>query len=296
MGESAVRMSRRASLGLLAGAAGVAASRPVATVDSYDLRIPKTRVEAYLRMRSRLDGKQTFMPYRATIFGKPEGKVAVPLFNVEGFSWTKATRTSDSSYRLDGVEAGYFLDLVTRQPLNRWTNPLNGLETTVKHYRTWAHSIVTTKGLEPIQEGPRPPGTLITANTGEPTVMNGKVWMHEDLFAQFPSRPKESFADPLQYFGPLLTATSLATWCADLADLANSAMSFVPTLLSYQTLGSWRPFMRMGSVPGLISWRMFGVKAPSLDGVPKHLRDRVLVDYPDFLSKETADTVKSPGT
>ena len=45
------------------------------------------------------------------------------------------------------------------------------------------------------------------ANTGEPTVMNGKVWMHEDLFAQFPSRPKDSCADPLQYFGPLLTAT-----------------------------------------------------------------------------------------
>jgi hypothetical protein len=34
---------------------------------------------------------------------------------------------------------------------------------------------------------------------------------------------------------------------------------------------------------------MFGAKASSLDGVPAALRERVLADYPDFLSKVKAD-------
>lgn len=290
------RPNRRVSLGLLAGAAGMAASSPGAAAARLDLADPRTRMEAYLRMRARLDGVKTFMPYKGTIFGKPEGKVAVPVFDVEGFSWAKATRLSDGNYRLDGVEAGYFLDRKTQQPLDAWTNPLNGLATKVTHYRSYSHALVTPDGLEPIREGPLPPGMAFTASRGEPTVMNGTVWMHEDLVGTFPSRPKETFADPLYYFAPMLTATSLATWSADLADLANPRKAFVPSMLSYQTLGSWRPFMRMGSTPGLISWRMFGQKAETIDGVPKHLRDRVMAEYPDFLTKEKATEVKPIGT
>lgn len=287
--------SRRTSLGLLAGfAAAVAAPTPspAATLTSaaglgatLDLTNPQTRLRAYLRIRCRLDGKPTYMPYRGTIFGKPEGKTAVALFDVAGFSWSTVTQVGESRYRLDSVEAGYFLDRASGEPLVRWVNPLNDLETTVRHYRSWAHMMVGPEGLEPLRDGPAPEGVQVTATAGEPTIMNGTVWMHEDLIGQFPSAPQPSFSDPLQYFGPMLTATSLATWCAALADLIDAAAPYVPSMFSYQTLGSWRPFMRMGSAPGLISWRMFGAKGSSLDAVPTALRERVLADYPDFLTK-----------
>ncbi len=290
------RPSRRLSLGLMAGAAGLAAGGSAAAAPRFDLADPKTRMEAYVRMRARLDGVQTFMPYKGTIFGKMEGRAAVPVFDVEGFSWARATRQPDGNYRMDGVEAGYFLDRETHQPLDTWVNPLNGLTCKAKHYRSYSHAIVTPAGLQPIREGPLAAGIEMSANTGEPTVMNGTVWMHEDLIGTFPNRPKADFADPLEYFGPTLTATSLATWSASLADLANPKMAFVPTLLSYQTMGSWRPFMRMGSAPGLISWRMFGQKAETIDGVPKALRDRVMAQYPDFLTREKAEAPKIIGT
>jgi hypothetical protein len=118
--------------------------------------------------------------------------------------------------------------------------------------------------------------------------------MHEDLIGQFPNAPQASFADPLQYFGPVLTASSLATWSAPLTELADPKADFVQSMLSYQTLGSWRPFMRMGSTPGLISWRMFGAKAATVDAVPAALRARVLADYPDFLTKLVADKAPRP--
>ncbi len=293
-------LSRRSSLGLLVGAvaAGSAAAAktpgPVGARLELPLGDPAFRLEAYLRLRCRLDAQQTFTPYRGTIFGKPEAQVAVPLFDVEGFSWTRATQLESLRYRLDSVEAGYFLDRVTGQPLDRWTNPLNGLETTVKHYRSYAHIAVTPDALEPLTEGPRPAGTFLSATMGEPHILGDHLWMHEDLIVQFPSRPKASFSDPLEYFGPSVTATSLASWSAAVADVADRRLSFVPTTLAYQTLGSWRPFMRMGSAPGLISWRMFGAKVASLEEVPAALRERVLRDYPDFLTRDSADASPRP--
>ena len=299
MSDPNPRMNRRASIGLIAAAAGAVGTRSVAAIPAtatYDPSDPVTRVETYVKLRSRMDGQKTFMPYYATIFGKPEGKAAVPLFDVEGFSWSKATRLGEGKYRLDGVEAGYFIDPQTRKPLGKWTNPLNGLETSVKHYRSWAHQIAAPEGLSNPERQPLPPGAAFAQVMGGPTTFAGKVWMHEDLYGTFPNKPKNSFADPLEYFGPVLTGTSLATWSADLADVANPRLAFVPTMLSYQTLGSWRPFMRMGDAPGLISWRMFGVKQPTIQGVPKHLRERVLAEYPDFLTKESATEKKLIGT
>lgn len=282
-------MTRRQTFAVLGGAAGVLAASPTpAASGEFDLTDPPTRTRAYVRLRGRLDGHKTFMPYRGTIFAKPEGEVAVPVFDVEGFSWTKATALQDGGYRLDSVEAGYFLDRATGKPLDRWTNPLNGVVTTAKHYRSFSHISVATGGIEPIRDTPPPAGTRFTATMGEPTVMNGKVWMHEDLIGQVPNRPKASFADPLEYIGPTITGTSLATWSADLADLADPRLAFVPAVLSYQTIGNWRPFMRMGTAPGVISWRMYGVKQPSIDGVPPPLRERVLAEYPDFLERERA--------
>jgi hypothetical protein len=287
MDEHQPPMRRRDVLGLLAGAALFTPGAHAANPAPLALEDPQQQMLAYLRMRTRLDGAQTFMPYRGTIFGKPEGATAVPLFDVEGFSWERATRLDATTYRLDSAEAGYFLDRTTGQPLGHWTNPLNGLETEVKHYRSGAHLLVRPGSIEPITSGPPPEGTSFSASMGLPTVMNGHVWMHEDLIGRFPSPPRVKFPDPLQYFGPVLTASSLATWCSRLADLADPARDFVPTTLAYQTLGSWRPFMRMGSAPGLISWRMFGAKAQSVDAVPPALRERVLREYPDFLAKET---------
>ena len=276
--------NRRESLALMA--AGTSAALASATASAAAAG-PDDSLRTYLRIRSRLDGKPAFYPYRGTIFGRPFGRSAVPLFDVEGFSWNRLTALLDGRYRIDAAEAGYFLDRSTGLPLTGWTNPLNGLATTAKHYHSFAHVIVSDGKLEPIT-GPSPvPDMQVTMTMTPPTTINSHIWIHEDVIAHFSNKPAASFADPLEYAGPMLEAASLATWCADLSDLADTRRAFVPATLSYQTLGSWRPFMRMGDTPGLISWRMFGTKEPGLDRVPPHLRDRVLKDYPDFLTRDS---------
>lgn len=275
-----VMFNRRDGITVLAFGAGLLLGPMTeargASLSSDDLR-------TYLRIRSRVDGKPVFYPYRGTIFGKEFGHSTVPLFDVEGFSWDRLTVVADGQYRIDSAEVGYFLDRQTGLPLTNWVNPLNGVETQVKHYRSSAHIAVSAGKLEPILAGAAPAGLEIAASMSAQTRMNGKVWIHEDIIAKFPNKPQSTFSDPREYVGPMLEGTSLATWSADIADLANEKRVFVPAMFSYQTLGSWRPFMRMGTAPGAISWRLFGVKEQTIDRVPAALRDRVLREYPDFL-------------
>jgi hypothetical protein len=275
-------VNRRVALGIIAAGAGASLADKSAAASIFDLSDPKTRLESYIRLRSRIDGKKTFVAYRGTIFGKPEGRAAHALFDVEGCSWSQSVKLAPLLYRIDTAEAGYFVEPLTREPLDQWVNPLNGLTTTVKHYNSSAHVVASPEDLQLAPITPLPPGATIKASMGVPTLMDETVWMHEDLIATFPSRPKSDFADPLEYFGPTLTSTSLATWSAEAQELSNQSLPFVKARLSYQTLGSWRPFMRMSDTPGLISWRMFGVKIDSFDAVPLKLRNRVLQANPQF--------------
>jgi hypothetical protein len=268
-------------------AAGVSAAAMPATAICAAVAGVTDPLLTYLRIRSRLDGKRAFYPYRGTIFGRPFGRSAVPLFDVEGFSWDRLTPVSEGHFKIDTAEAGYFVDPKTRLPLDRWINPLNGVETQVKHYRSFAHVIASDGKLEPVM-GPTPvPGLQMTATMTPPTILNDRIWVHEDLIVRFPNKPATAFADAREYAGPTLEAASLATWSADVRDLADKEKTFVPATLAYQTLGSWRPFMRMGNTPGLISWRMFGSKEPSVERVPNTLLERVLRDYPDFLTRNS---------
>lgn len=267
------------------GAAAQAPMQPPSTAPVLNLADPAIRLATYVRIRCRLDAEPAFMPYHGTIFGKPEGHVAVPLLDVAGFSWTRAHRIEESTYRLDTSEVGYFLDRETGEVLNHWTNPMNGLKVVPKPYHSSMQVIVDRTGLKPVAPQSLPPGTQMTWNAGRPTVLNGHVWVHEDVIGRYPNRPRESFADPREFFGPVLTATSLATWSASVTDLLDRSRAFVPSMFSYQTLGSWSPFLRMGATPGLLSWSLFGAKGESIDAVPSWLRNRVLREFPDFLPR-----------
>ena len=278
-----IRMTRRVQLGLM-GAAVVTVPALGATARKLDLNNPKDKLEAYARLRSRSDGKPAFMAYRATIFAKVEGELAVPCFDVEGCAWSKITRIDDAHMEFANVEAGYYLDRATGEPLDVWRNPINGLDCKIKHYRSFQYSVATADATQPKQERAIP-GLEYKGVVPPAQIIGDQVWMFEDLFVKMPNKPKESFADPLEYVGPNIVSTSLATWTAEVSDLNDPKMAFVPSTLSYQTLNSWRPFMRMGTTPGVFTWRMQGVKLEKRDGIPERLRARVVKDYPDFFEK-----------
>jgi hypothetical protein len=267
----------------MTGVAATGAVRP-AMAAKVDVTNPQDKLDAYVRLRGRTDGKPAYMWYRATIFAKVEGEPGVPIFNVEGCAWSRATRLEDGRWKLDNVEAGYYLDRATGQPLDTWVNPINGLTCRIQHYRSFQHVIATADNVERA-EANNVPGLSFVGTVPQATVLGDQIWMSEDLQVKAPNKPKESFADPLEYTGPFITSTSLATWCGRLSDLANPKLGFVPATLSYQTINSWRPWLRMGTTPGVFTWRMQGVKLPRREDIGAEFRARVVKDYPDFFER-----------
>ncbi len=273
-------LTRRSTLAgiTFAGISPVAA----AAASGLDLTTPAGKLRAYAQIRSRADGKPSFTVYRGTIYAVPDGQPGVPIFDVEGCSWHRTERIDDTHYKASLVEAGYYLDRATGQPLDIWRNPINGLDCKVQHYRTFQYSTLRPDAIE--RAAAPAPGMQFRGVVPPANQIGDQVWMQEDLFVRIPNKGVETFADPLEYSGPFVTATSLATWTAKVTDLTSGA-GFVPSTMHFQTANSWRPFMRMGTTPGIFSWRMMGVKRPTRDGVPAALQARILKDYPDFFDR-----------
>ena len=63
--------------------AGMASGGAVAST-KIDFSDPQQKLDAYVRMRNRGDGKKSYTRYSGTFFGKIEGDVTVPLVGKVG--------------------------------------------------------------------------------------------------------------------------------------------------------------------------------------------------------------------
>ena len=131
------------------------------------------------------------------------------------------------------------------------------------------------------------PGTHFEGRINEPVVSGELVWSSETLIVKGPAGPPAS-DDPLQSGLPVFTATSLDTYQARLADLDDSTDRWIPASRSYQTLGSWYPWMRMGHEAGGISFQMIGRKLAALDEMPAELRRLIDDRHPGWLDEHGA--------
>lgn len=265
----------------LAGAASLTAvgSARQSRASSIDFSDPQQKLDAYVRMRNRGDGRWSFTRYSGTFFAKVEGEVTVPLMGIEGFSRGRMQKQPDGTYLYNLEEAGYHTDLNTGEVLDEWTNPLNTLTVRPKHYRSGQTSIFTPTSVLP-QIDPWPAGLEYNGVVSPVTVIGDSAWCSEDLFVKFPN-PRERFDDERQWSGPYRISTSLATHSVSLSDLENREQPYVQSTMAYTTINSWRPWMLMGQTPGVISWRLKGRKFES----PEHmnydwLMRRVSADHP----------------
>lgn len=275
-------VNRRTALAGVGAAALMSSSRGTHAASSpIDFSDPQQKLDAYVRMRNRWDGKKSYTRYSGTFFMKVEGEVAIPILGVEGMSWGRCQRQPDGTYLYSMQEAGYHTDLVTREVVDEWVNPVNGLTVTPRHYRSGQSSTFTPISVVPIMEH-RPDGLEYNGVITPATVIDDTVWCSEDLYVKFPN-PKERHEDLREWNGPYRISTSLATHMAKVADLENRDVAFVPSSMSYTTINSWRGWMKMGQTPGVISWRLKGKKFESPDMVEDWISHRIRADHPELL-------------
>ena len=281
-------MSRRRIVQLSAGTSvGVAlASSGVASGSSSGSAGPRalpSRNALFASLRGAPRGQPGLWWFSGALWGKRSLDAAVMLFAVEGFSFNRLVLQPDQSVQMEMIEIGFWLDPVSREPADSWVNPMNGLTCTPEHFMGPQSLRFDPAGVASTTMT-LPPGMHFEGWINEPVVSGDLVWSGETLIVRSPAGPAAS-ADPLQSGLPVFTATSLDTYQARLADLEDATDRWIPASRSYQTLGSWYPWMRMGHEAGGISFQIIGRKLASLDEMPAALRGLIDDRHPGWLAR-----------
>ncbi len=244
------------------------------------------RNELFVRLRGGARGRPGLWWFAGMLWGKRTLDSAKVLFAVEGCSFNTLVLEADGSVRMNMIEAGFWLDPVTKQPADDWLNPMNGLKCAPVHFMG-----PQALSFDPLGRAQRPqaapPGTDFDGHITEPVMSGDLVWVGESLIVKGAARPN-SGTDPLQSGLPVFTATSLDTYQATRKDLSTRAELWTAASRSYQTLGSWYPWMRMGHESGGISFQMIGRKLRNVDELPMTLRRLVDERLPGWLQKHSA--------
>ncbi len=270
-------INRRAMMqfGIAALSAGASIRAAVAQSSStenpsLDVNDPASVTEVYARMRGNPGGAMSSWWYGGTMFGKLDGEKSVPLLRVHGVGFNRFTQGEGGNVEQVVHEAGFFGDLETGEIREDWTNPLNGTDTKIEHYKSLTRNIIAPDGTETSLN----PAVDFTGTVG-PVLVNGDmVWVTENLTAKIPLP------------GDLgnIVSTYLSTFEGNVDDVENESLDFVPANTAFQSVTNFYPWMKMGATPGEVIWQIMGRKIETLDAIPQAQRERLEADYPGFLN------------
>ena len=86
------------------------------------------RNELFVRLRGGARGQPGLWWFAGMLWGKRTLDAAKLLFAVAGCSFNTLVLDPDGSVRMNMIEAGFWLDPVTKQPADDWLNPMNSLK------------------------------------------------------------------------------------------------------------------------------------------------------------------------
>ena len=230
---------------------------------------PEENLRAFVKARASLDGTDQVTWFTGTAHAMmPAGKFA-PLFGFEGYNVARAVEV-EGGYDLLTREAVFYTDLRSGEPLEKWSNPLNGEEVEVVHI--WNDPVNQQFRLE----GPRGPWRVPVTGIGE------HLFFNVDVFLAYPSPlPRAEFPDNSQ--DDLYQAAELFQFFCRRADVEDASSVNAPSLVSWTRLGPWLPWMRMADRPGTMVYHGRGAKL--LGGfaeLPAWIRKRVDDERPQF--------------
>lgn len=234
-----------------------------------NLDAPADNLRAFLKVRASLDGSDAVTWFTGTTHAwMPGGKFA-PLFGFEGYNVARAVEI-EGGYDLLAREAVFYLDPTTREPLERWTNPLSGADVEVVHI--WNDPVNQQLRLD----GPRGPWRVPTTAIGD------ELFFNVDVFLAYPS-PLSRAEFPEHSQDDLYQAAELFQFFCKRQDVENAAISSAPTLVSWTRLGPWLPWMSMADRPGMLVYHGRGAKlARGYMDLPAWIRERVETLNPRF--------------
>src|SRR5579883_736216 len=212
----------------------------------------------WVKTRSSLDPTQsTFLTWTGSIFAFIPGEKRKLLFKILGMSVSRCILTQEGNWDFTSRELTYYLDPQTSQVLHKWENPWTGETVSVMHVAN-----------NPVQGNFK--GQFSAPVEGESTTF---VF---DIFPTYPNpladNPKFAPYSPQ----PIYQAAELFKLTVPTADLLNPEQASVSQLrLSWDRIGPWLPWMKMGTNPGHLIYSAYGSKANSFTDLPQLFQNEI---------------------
>lgn len=267
------------ALALVAGVltAGPAlAQTPTPVVDTTSAA---GQLDAFMRMRSTNDGKDTFANWWVTVFAVVPGERPREIFRLDGFNVGRFVKAEDGSAQFLTREVAYYRDLKTGEFLKEWLNPFTSEKVSVLHV---LNDPVNSRWAAP---KPGEAGRL-------PFMQNGDdVFLRLDIPLSYPN-PLSPSEYPAESSGPTYLASEHFTFFSKTRDLADPKASSVPLTYAWARTGPWLPWMKMGQRPGHLIYSGHGRKFAKFDDLPADLREHTRANHPLYM--KSPDTFASP--
>lgn len=242
--------------------------------ETPDLSDPQTYFNTFLRTRGDSSGKEVVFHWTGTVYSFVPGERRRELFAFEGFNVAK-TIVKEDGFELLTREAAFYKDLRTNEILQTWKNPMT--DTDVPVVQIW-NDPVNQDITFPAEYLPYIHKILPSEDLGD------QLSFYMDLFPYYPSPlPRKEFPEFSQ--DDTYQAAEFFQFFVNKEDIANPALSTLPTYITWTRISPWMPFMRMGDREGHLIFVCRGRKLPGgWKDMPQQIQDYVKTNNPHYSS------------
>ncbi|NEP58249.1 MAG: DUF1838 domain-containing protein [Symploca sp. SIO2G7] len=222
----------------------------VTSIEEFDAKY-------WVKVRSSLDATPTFITWSGSIYAFIPNEPKKRLFKIVGMSVSRCLANEDNSWDFTSRELTYYLDPITGEILHKWENPWTGEILPVVHVAN-----------NPVQG--RFEGTIPAKVDGELTTFSF------DLFSSYPNPLAEDdrFIEYSPY--PTYQAAELFKLTVPTKDLLDpEQISISKMLMSWDRIGPWVPWMKMGDKAGQLIYSTSGLKVSNFCELPQLLQDEI---------------------
>lgn len=291
--QSASSLSRRQLCQSLLGAAVVGAGSLPANVlaggKTLDLTHDPDLLSALIKMRGNLGPELVTGWVRAKRFAVSEGRIE-PVCGMIAATFNRFRQLSDEMFEVVTLEITHYTDFETGALLNTLVMPFSNQEIEVPAYSfgpaksRFAVRLDEREDFAPAEKTNEddfsPAGSvLMNKSIDQPYIRRGDLFLrHEEHGRVYPTDSEL----------PSLFYKESTIWSAPLDRVLDTDTQNVDCSVAYSAMTSWRPWMKMGDIPGHTSSNGFGGKARSIADLP--------ADYLRYTEQVHPGVLKDPGS
>lgn len=275
------------SAGLLLATGGLSRAFAQDSPGTLNLDHDPDLLRAHVKMRCSLGPEMTMGWLRGRRFAFSEGRVE-PLCGMLAAVFSKLNQVSEDQFEFVFLEVSFYTDLESGALLRTVRMPFSGQEVEVPVHRFGPVPVRFAVNLDENEHYIPEPGTnqgefasaghvAMTKSISKNYVSNGDLFLqHEEYGRRYPENSDR----------PSLFYRESTIWSAPLQEVIDPSRNTVDADVAYSAMTSWRPWMKMGDIPGHTFSNGFGRRARSLADLPE--------DYRAFLAQEHPDVLKDP--